>query len=60
MTLKTFNLNEKVYKQFSKYCKKEGISMSKRIEKFIQQEIDKINLPLEKPKQQIHPMHKYC
>ncbi len=42
MALKTFNLDEKIYKQFSKYCKEQGISMSKKIENFIKQELEKI------------------
>ena len=43
MTLKTFNIDEEVYKEFSKHCKKHGISMSKKIENFIREEIEKIN-----------------
>ena len=41
-TLKTFNLDSEIYKQFSAYCKKEGISMSRKIENFLKQEINKI------------------
>jgi antitoxin component of RelBE/YafQ-DinJ toxin-antitoxin module len=36
MVLKTFNLNEEVYKKFSDFCKENGISMSKQVEIFIQ------------------------
>ena len=36
MVLKTFNLDEKVYKKFSEFCKENGISMSKQINIFIQ------------------------
>ncbi|MFA6022923.1 MAG: hypothetical protein WC781_02435 [Candidatus Pacearchaeota archaeon] len=36
MVLKTFNLNEEVYKKFSEFCKANGISMSKQVEIFIQ------------------------
>jgi len=35
MTLKTFNLEQAVYKQFSNYCKELGISMSKQINLFM-------------------------
>lgn len=40
MVLKTFNLNEEVYKQFSKFCKENGISMSKQIEIFIRAQLE--------------------
>jgi len=43
MALKTFNIDDKSYKQFSEYCKKRGISMSKRVEHFIMKELEKIN-----------------
>ena len=36
MVLKTFNLNEAVYKKFSEFCKENGISMSKQVEIFIE------------------------
>ena len=36
MVLKTFNLNEGVYKKFSDFCKENGISMSKQVEIFIE------------------------
>lgn len=42
MALKTFNLDDVAYKEFSKYCKKNGISMSKKIENFIRDELDKL------------------
>ena len=35
MTIKTFNLDDKVYKKYSKFCKENGINMSKQIEFFI-------------------------
>ena len=75
MALKTFNIDEKIYNEFSKHCKKNGISMSKKVEKFISEEIEKINsLVEEKPKNQemhapkevhevhpgAHPLRKYC
>jgi len=40
MALKTFNLNGEIYKEFSEYCKKQGISMSKKIENFIREELE--------------------
>ena len=43
MAIKTFNLDEEVYKQFSTHCKKNGISMSKRVENFLREEVNKIN-----------------
>jgi antitoxin component of RelBE/YafQ-DinJ toxin-antitoxin module len=42
MALKTFNIDDKAYRQFSDYCKKQGISMSKRIDFFIKRELEKI------------------
>jgi len=40
MALKTFNIDEKIYKQYSDHCKKSGISMSKQVEKFIESELE--------------------
>jgi len=42
MALKTFNVDKEIYAEFSKHCKREGISMSKQVEKFLIQEIEKI------------------
>ena len=42
MALKTFNLDEAVYKEFSTHCKKHGISMSRKIENFIREELEQI------------------
>lgn len=42
MALKTFNVDEKAYGEYSRYCRGKGISMSKRVEKFIQAELDRI------------------
>lgn len=36
MTLKTFNVEESVYKKFSNFCKGHGVSMSKQIELFME------------------------
>jgi negative regulator of replication initiation len=43
MVIKTFNIDEEVYKQFSTHCKKNGVSMSKRVENFLREEMNKIN-----------------
>ena len=39
MVLKTFNLEENVYKKFSDFCKANGISMSKQINIFINAQV---------------------
>jgi len=36
MVLKTFNVGEAVYSQFSSFCKAHGISMSKQVEMFME------------------------
>ena len=51
MAIKTFNINEKIHKDYSDYCKKEGISMSKKIENFIKQELESLK---NKQTNQIH------
>ena len=50
MAIKTFNIDDGTYKQFSAHCKKHGISMSKRVEHFIKEEVSKIKdkMPLKK------------
>ncbi len=70
MALKTFNLDEGVYKQFSAHCKKHGISMSKRVEHFIKEEVAKIKdkMPVKKIEDKrgtkqglgLHSFSKYC
>ena len=40
--LKTFNIDEEIYREFSEYCRKHGISMSKKIENFIREELESI------------------
>ena len=44
MALKTFNINQEVYKKFSDICKSNGLSMSKQVEVFIKAQLE------EKPK----------
>ena len=69
MALKTFNLDSQVYKKYSDYCKKEGISMSKKIENFIKKEIENLKITDKKGninildnthKQEEHSSKKYC
>lgn len=36
MVLKTFNVEEVVYKKFSDFCKGHGVSMSKQVELFME------------------------
>jgi len=42
MALKTFNLDKEIYAEFSKHCKEHGISMSKKVDNFIRQELSNI------------------
>lgn len=65
MALKTFNLDKEVYEEYSRHCRKEGISMSKKIENFIKSELEMIKSPEMQikttPKDQSdHPLKKYC
>ncbi|MFH1290438.1 MAG: hypothetical protein ABIH92_03450, partial [Nanoarchaeota archaeon] len=41
MALKTFNIDHDTYKKFSDHCRREGLSMSKKVENFIKQELEK-------------------
>ncbi len=41
MAIKSFNIQEDVYKVFSSFCKENGISMSKHIEFFMKSCIEK-------------------
>ena len=40
MVIKTFNLEEDVYKKFADFCKEHGLSMSKQINIFIKAQIE--------------------
>ena len=40
MVLKTFNVQEAVYKRFSDFCKGHGVSMSKQVELFMESLIE--------------------
>lgn len=39
MVLKTFSLDEEVYRKFSEFCRENGINMSKQVEMFIQSQM---------------------
>jgi hypothetical protein len=41
MALKTFNIEDSVYKKFSSVCKGQGISMSKQVEFFMRSMVEK-------------------
>jgi len=66
MALKTFNVDEVVYKEFSEYCKKNGISMSKKVENFIRREMEMLKKEAKKITEKVedeiekHPLSKYC
>ncbi len=75
MALKTFNINEGVYKNYSKHCKSRGISMSKQVENFLRNEIEKLtsiesksDIDVKKLEREMrnfdrsieHPLKKYC
>ena len=40
MALKTFNIQEEVYKKFSRFCKENGISMSKQVTFFMESMVE--------------------
>ena len=75
MALKTFNIDDAVYKNYSKHCKKKGISMSRQIEIFLRNEVEKIanvgskdDIDVKKIEKDMksfdksleHPLKKYC
>jgi len=37
----TLHINSKLYNEYSEYCKKEGVVLSRQIEKFIEKELSK-------------------
>jgi hypothetical protein len=65
MALKTFNIDAKAYELYSKFCKEQGMSMSKKVENFIKGELDKFKLG-DKPElkkdiiEKEHSFRKYC
>lgn len=67
MAIKTFNIDEKIHKSYSEHCKKEGISMSRKVENFIRQELESIKRKSDNPQKQelvaekpIGDFSKYC
>ena len=40
MAIKTFNLEEDVYKKFADFCKEHGLSMSKQVNIFIKAQLE--------------------
>lgn len=71
MVLKTFNLDESTYREFSTYCKKHGMSMSRKIENFIREELKRLKISTSQGKSDIvarkilheeieHSLKKYC
>ncbi len=70
MAIKTFNIDKEAYDQFSAYCKKNGISMSKRVEHFIKEEVSKLKDKIPVKKQPLaenkkvstehHTFSRYC
>lgn len=70
MAIKTFNIDKETYDLFSTYCKKHGISMSKRVEHFIKEEVAKIKDKIPSAKKSVvenkkistehHSFSRYC
>jgi len=69
MALKTFNIHADVYKEFSDHCKSNGISMSKKVENFIKEELKNLKSAAGVIEEEIldvesfeesHPLLKYC
>jgi hypothetical protein len=65
MALKTFNLDGGVYKKYSSWCRKNGISMSRRVENFLRNEVENLKIPdkksenlrkLEKTESSVHEL----
>ena len=40
MVIKSFNVNEDVYRKFSGFCKENGISMSKQVNTFMESQLE--------------------
>lgn len=66
MVIRTFNVDDAIYQEYIAYCKKNGISMSKRIEQFIKEDLARITKepervrPSAKSVSSDHFMKKYC
>jgi hypothetical protein len=40
MALKTFNVSQEIYLKFSRFCKENGISMSRQVETFMASQVE--------------------
>lgn len=69
MALKTFNVDSEVYRCYSEHCKKNGVSMSRKVENFIREELEKLGVKIDSDSDEggkevkgheKHPMGKYC
>lgn len=61
MAIKTFNIDDEIYKEFSRHCKKEGVSMSKRVENFIRSELERMKFDKARaPSVKEHSFKRYC
>lgn len=73
MALKTFNIDDIIYKNYSRHCKKNGISMSRQVENFLKIELDRLKLGIRSVEKSVkrieksiiqatgeHPLSKYC
>ena len=63
--LKTFNLDEEIYAEFLEYCKKEGFSMSRKVESFMKLELDRLKVgkkifEVNKRDEKEHSFKRYC
>jgi hypothetical protein len=72
MAIKTFNVDAQTYEEFSKHCRENGISMSRKVENFIKGELERIKFgkipervkadasKKEEKDDGEHPLGKYC
>ncbi len=63
MGIKTFSIDNEIYEKFKEFCKKEGYSMSKKVEKFMKAEMDilvKKESKQSERKSEEHSFSKYC
>lgn len=57
MAIKTFNIDEEVYKRYSEHCRENGISMSKQVERFIANEVARIERTAHPPSPSTPTVH---
>ena len=65
MGLKTFSIDDEIHAKFRDFCQENGMSMSKKIERFMKEETgEKIRENAERRKEDKkideHPLGKYC